>query len=401
MATRTYKILYAAGPGNVIQTYRHWSTGEDDPTQVAMTYSGQFFDLCRELPAEGYIVSSHPERNLIRDGRFTLEHLPRVLPRARHVWYHLSRIGYGLLIVWRALRFRADAAVIAEGTTHWFALYPLTLARVKVIPALHCVLWPKYGAPGKAQRLINRLDRRFFRKEAWAILSASGDIADQVVELTGGSTRPIHEFLPTYRRETFADLRQPVHDARPFRVLFAGRVERDKGVFSLLEIARRFASEGHHDIGFDLCGEGSAMAELRADAAQAAESEPGLKESFRIHGYCLRPRLREMLEQAHVVIVPTTTDFIEGFNQVVVEAVLAGRPVITSSVCPALNYVRDAVVEVPPEDTDGYAQAILALRNDSGLYREKREACSEYQSMFYDAERGWGAALRRSLRACE
>ena len=40
--------------------------------------------------------------------------------------------------------------------------------------------------------------------------------------------------------------------------------------------------------------------------------------------------MREMFRQAHVLIVPTTTDFIEGFNQVVVEGVLAGRPVITS-----------------------------------------------------------------------
>ena len=56
--------------------------------------------------------------------------------------------------------------------------------------------------------------------------------------------------------------------------------------------------------------------------------------------------MRAMYDDAHVVIVPTTSDFIEGFNKVVAEAVLAGKPVITSSVCPALEYVRDAVIEV-------------------------------------------------------
>src|SRR6185437_9977736 len=49
-----------------------------------------------------------------------------------------------------------------------------------------------------------------------------------------------------------------------------------------------------------------------------------------------------------------TTDFIEGFNKVVAEGILAGKPVITSSVCPALEYVADGIVEVPPNDTQAY-----------------------------------------------
>lgn len=397
MAAQLNRILYAA-PGNIIQTYRHWAGGADDPSQVSMTYSGQFYDLCRDLPAAGYVVSSHPVRDGLRDGSFTLEHLPRWWPRARHAAYHLARMIYGLRIVWRALWFRADVAVIAEGTTHWFVLYPLVLAGVKVIPALHCVLWPKYGGLRPVQRWINRLDRGLFSTHAFAILSASGDISAQVRELTGGVTRPIFEFLPTYRRETFQGLRQPVHGLNPFRVLFAGRIERDKGVFALLEIAQRFANAGRRDMVFDLCGEGSALAELRAAAGNAAAITPGLADSFRIHGYCQRPQMREMLENSHVIIVPTTTDFIEGFNQVVVEAVLAGRPVITSSVCPALDYVRDAVVEVQPEDTEAYASAILDLKDDRSLYRKKREACAGYQPMFYDPDNGWGAALRRALQ---
>ena len=42
MSSKPLRILYAAGPGNVLGTYRHWRGGEDDPSQVAMTYSGQF-----------------------------------------------------------------------------------------------------------------------------------------------------------------------------------------------------------------------------------------------------------------------------------------------------------------------------------------------------------------------
>ena len=62
---------------------------------------------------------------------------------------------------------------------------------------------------------------------------------------------------------------------------------------------------------------------------------------------------------SHAVIVPTTSRFEEGFNMVCAEAILAGRPVITSAVCPALAYIREAAIEVQPDNIDQYYQAIL------------------------------------------
>jgi glycosyltransferase involved in cell wall biosynthesis len=394
--TRTLRLFYAAGPGNVIGTFRHWQAGRDDPSQVSMTYSGQFLDLCRELSAEGYIVSSHPHRALICEGPFTLEHLPKPWSNARGPFYHLAALWYGMLIMARALRFGADAAVIAEGTTDWFVLSLLSRCGVKVIPALHCMLWPKHQTPGNSQHLINRINRLFFSRWAWGILSASDDINRQINLVAGGRPRPIFDFLPTYRRKTFAAVQPPRHDDKPFHVLFAGRIERDKGVFDLLEIARRFAREGHHGISFDLCGDGSVL-----DTLRAAVAREGVDPIFHLHGYCLKPQMQAMLNRSQVLIVPTTTSFIEGFNQVVVEGILAGRPVITSSVCPALDYVRDAVVEVQPNDIAGYSNAILALKSDEGLYERKREACLKYQEQFYSPQLGWIAALRKALRGIE
>jgi len=104
--------------------------------------------------------------------------------------------------------------------------------------------------------------------------------------------------------------------------------------------------------------------------------------------------MRTMYAQAHVVIVPTTSDFIEGFNQVVAEGVLSGRPVITSNVCPALDYVRDAVVEVAPDDVRGYGDAILRLCDDEALYRSRSRGCVAAQPQFYDEGRGWAAVLK-------
>lgn len=390
--TRPLRILYAAGPGDVIGTYHHWKAGRDDPAQVAVTYSSQFFDLCRQLGAAGYAISYHARKQRVVDDQLIVEHRPHLWQKGGGLGYHLGQLWYGLRLAVTARRFGADLAIVSDGT-HWFALGLMRWLGVRVVPSLHCVLWRKNNPPtGVLARLIRGLNRRFFRRRADAVLCVSNDIAEQVRPMLNGRPTPILNFLPTYRRESFGDGFGPPPAATPFRVFFAGRMERNKGVFDLLEIARRFDIEGHQDIEFDLCGEGSQLQELRR-----AASDAGLVGDFRCHGHSTRPFMREMYEKCHVVIVPTTTHFVEGFNKVVAEGVLAGRPVITSSVCPALEYVRAAVVEVPPDDLAAYGDAILRLKADPALYEAKRLACTTVRTQFYDGGLGWGARTRQAI----
>jgi glycosyltransferase involved in cell wall biosynthesis len=411
---RPLRILYAAGPGNVLSTYRHWKEGRDDPSQVSMTYSGQFYDVCRELGARAYVIASCRTPGFLRDGPLTIRHRPIAFEDGPALLYHLGQVWSGFRLLASALAFRADVAVVFNGTAHWFALGLLPLFGIRVVPSLHCVLWPLGRPPTGVRRLVQQLDARFFARRADAILSASGDITRQVVEMTRGRCRPVVEFLPTYRPGSFdfpspqplspegrGESRAPLPSGergwgegtgRPFRVFFAGRIERNKGVFDLLAIAQRFAAAGRTDIIFDLCGSGSALDELRQAAAAA-----GLTDHFHCHGYCSRAFMREAFARAHAVIVPTTSDFIEGFNQVVAEGVLSGRPVITSRVCPALDYVRDAVVEVGVDDVQGYGDAILRLCDDPEFYQARCRGCAGAQAQFYDIERSWGAALKKVL----
>jgi len=232
----------------------------------------------------------------------------------------------------------------------------------------------------------------FFRWGCAAIISVSEEITRQVGELTNSKSRPVTSFIPQYRRSSFAKIRAPHENGSPFNVLYVGRIERNKGVFDVVEIARRLQQDGRSEFHFDLCGAGAALQDLRK-AIDAA----GLSQTVRCHGHCDQTTMSEMYSRSHVVIVPTTSDFIEGFNKVVAEGVLAGRPVITSSVCPALALVRDSVVEVPPDDVSAYANAIVQLREDRELYRDKRRACAAAQEQFYEPRKGWAAVLERVL----
>ncbi|MEW6496033.1 MAG: glycosyltransferase family 4 protein [Cyanobacteriota bacterium] len=393
---KTLRVLYAAGPGDVIGTYRHWAEGNDDPSQVSITYSAQFYEVCRALDAQAYVISSNRERNLLRDGQFTIEHRPNPLGSASGIFYHLGMVWYGLRLIASAIRFRANAAVVAEGTTYWFVLSLLPLLGVSVIPSLHCLLWRQYVPQSTTEKWRLKLARNFFAKHCAATLAVSDDISKQITQLTKGEHQPILRSFPAYRREQFEQISEPPENLTPFRVLFVGRVEPEKGVFDLLEIAKRFAAQGRQDIRFDLCGDGSALKSLRRAAKEAR-----VDSFFFCHGHCNKPEMREMFGRSHVVIVPTRTSFAEGFNKVVVEGVLAGRPVVTSAACPNLSLLMPAIVEVPPNDVTAYGDALLKLCSDRKFYQQKRAACVHLQGQFYDLSRSWGSRLKAVLLAIQ
>jgi glycosyltransferase involved in cell wall biosynthesis len=393
MPTHPLRILYAAGPGDVIGTYRHWAAGRDDPAQVAVTYSSQFFDFCRENSASGFVISSHPRKEKVIAGNLRIEHRPIAFPRGPSLLYHFGKIWSGLKMVASAIGFKADVLIAADGV-HWFVLGLLPCFGIKVVPTLHCVLWPKTRPPtGMIDRFFWILHRRVFRNRVMAVLSLSSDITQQLLPILKGKPLPIIPFLPSYRPDSFGEGFGPPPEDGKFRVFFAGRIEKNKGVFDLLEICRNFSRRGLTDIEFDLCGDGSQLESLR----QAAAAD-GLADRFRLRGHTARPSMMELYEQCSAVIVPTTSEFVEGFNKVVAEGVLAGRPVITSSVCPALEYVKQAVVEVPPDQWQGYADAIEKLRSDRAFYEAKRVATRAVRAQFYDPNRGWKHAVTEAIK---
>ena len=388
------KILYAAGPGNVIQTYHYWLEGEDDPTQLAITYSGQFYSVCTELNLEGYLISSYPETQKTEDKKFRIEHRPIPFCKSKMgILYHLGQFWYGINLIISALRFQADVVIIVTGSTHLFLLFPLTKLGIRVTPLLQCVLWRKNQPISQFNRLLLRLNGYFLAKECYCAFSLSKDITNQVKEITNGKPPTIIEYLPIYRRQRFADLKTIDPNQTPFQILFAGRIEKNKGVFDLLEIAHSFLAEGQRKFVFNICGDGSQLITL-----QNLVKEKGLGSSFLCWGHCNHAQMRTMFNRSHIVVVPTTTNFVEGFNKVVVEGILSMRPVITSSVCPAINYVREGIIEVPPDDRNAYKKAILQLATDQELYKEKQQACLHLKEKFYDSSNGWGASLKGVLQ---
>ena len=79
------------------------------------------------------------------------------------------------------------------------------------------------------------------------------------------------------------------------------------------------------------------------------------------------------------------------------EAVLANRPLIASAVCPALEDLRDASIEVQPDNVDQYCDAILRLSDEPEFYSRKQRACAALHEPFYRSENSWAWKIKEAL----
>ena len=397
-AQRKLRVFYSTGgPQDVVEAYRQEHLREEGKhplvTDVSVPFSNQFFEACAKAGASAWAVSPHPRADRLEDGAFLMEHrpMPKSLQKGGLAW-HLGAIRYQLGLIWSAIRFRAHLAFLGD-TGHLWLFSVLRLFGIRIVPILHCTFWPSgFRQTNRVRRIIQWLNGWFWRHHVFASIVVSDECGRQIREIAGKVPGPILVAMPLFRRELFTGIRAPPAQRRPFTVMFAGRVERYKGVFDLLDVAAILESREPGRFVFEVCGSGSALDELRK-----AVAERGQTPLIRLMGRLDREQMAQAYERSHVVITPTTSSFEEGFCQVAAEAILAGRPLVASRVCPAVDHLGGALVEVGPSDIEGYAEAIRLLGDDSALYEEKRAVCSLASEPFYDWNEGLGGMVLRIL----
>jgi glycosyltransferase involved in cell wall biosynthesis len=356
------------------------------------SYLKEFCGVIESMDATGVVLTySANDDSMDRIGRFSVFNLKRI--GRSGLGYHIEsarRIVRSLAILRKE---RVGTLVLTEGADYWFLMVMARAWGVRIVPALHCRLWSPFEPQKPAHAVLRWLNRHlFFRWQKDPVLIASDDIGRQA-RAQCGSGPEIMVFLPTYRREDFAMIEDASERRNEtFVILSAGRIEENKGVFDMIEAARILIDRR---LSFQLhfCGEGTALEALRKRV-----KEDGLEDHVFVHGFCGRERLIAMFNKSHAVVVPTRTSFEEGFAMICAEAILAGRPLVTSRVCPAIEYVRPATVEVEPNDVEGYAAAFIRLIEDPDFYARKQHATKALQDQFYDPGKGYGAALAKALR---
>lgn len=386
------KVYYAAGPGDVLGTFEYWLKGKDDPSQYSVTYSSQFFDFISQESGEALVVSTNRKCGRLSEHGITVINRPNGAEYATGKFkYWRGQIVKGMRMLCDLVSYRPQYAIISEGTAPWLFVVPARLLGITIVPALHCVLWPLLKRP---DGLLQKLDWFAYRLAIQHSLCASNEIIEQVRELAGAAAS-CQLFYPSYRAEQFEKYAESDWSSKPTRLLYLGRIERDKGVFDLLEAFLCVEKQSPGVFTLELCGSGSALEMLR-DTAE----KQGLGGSITFHGHCQRPELERCIAAAHVIVVPTTSDFVEGFNQVVAEGVLSRRRVIATSVCPAARIFGEAVTVIDPDDPQGLANAILTLAASMKSPPRANEAKGTGESAkLLTSEMSFHAALAKAIGA--
>jgi glycogen synthase len=384
----SFRFFFAAGPGDIIQAHRNWRAGVDDQSQMSITFSSEFEQFCEEKSASAYLISSASPSQIFKDGKFMFENRPR--KAVSGIKFHAYHILYGLGLLRSAIAFKATHAFLQSGSTHYFVMAAFRLAGIKVVPIMHNTLWPSGYPPIRLiSRLILFFDALFFRWFASGTIAVSPECARQVQKISSGRHGPLRTFTIQFNPNLFRPEAAPAMEGATFKLLFAGRIEVNKGVFDLLKIMELIDQRMPGCVTLDVCGDGPELQRLKEE-----HQRMHLERCISIHGWTSPNDLRRMLIASHASIVPTRSGFAEGMAMTAIEPVLLGRPVITNPVVPALEILRSACLEARTDDPASYADVILSLVSDPQKYLQLHAACYSLRQQFFDSARSSHAALR-------
>ncbi|MFU8776369.1 MAG: glycosyltransferase [Roseovarius sp.] len=153
----------------------------------------------------------------------------------------------------------------------------------------------------------------------------------------------------------------------PAHLLFVGRLAAVKGVPMLFD-ALRDLSKDHPALHLTLVGDGPERAALERRAR-----EMGLTSRITFAGYKSQAEVAELLRAATALVLPS---FAEGVPVVLMEAMAARVPVVTTRIAGVPELVEDGVsgLLVPPGDGHALQVAIARLLYDAHLCRDMGEA---------------------------
>jgi len=188
-----------------------------------------------------------------------------------------------------------------------------------------------------------------------AFIAPSVFLRDKFIEFGWPPDKFVH--MPNFNNMPLAS-HVEMPDGR--RVLFAGQLERTKGVLTLLE-----ALEHSPDVRLDIAGDGQLRGEVEAKAADLRLNGA----EVHTHGRVSKDVLGGLIDAARVVVVPS--QLYENSPYSVIEAFAHARPVVASRIGGIPELVVDGVngITTTPGAANEFAVAIDRLLDDPELWR--------------------------------
>lgn len=176
------------------------------------------------------------------------------------------------------------------------------------------------------------------------------------------------------------------------RLLNVGYLYRQKGLKVLLEAVALLVGSGH-DPSLTLVGDGPERPGLERLAHRLR-----IRERVNFVGHVPQDSLAPFYRECDIFVLPTRY---EGLGRVLVEAALAGVPIVTTSIGPTSEAVLPgkSALMVPPNDSKALAAAIGALLDQPRLAQAMGERGRQFARQQFDYEKMMDAVVALWRRA--
>jgi len=146
-------------------------------------------------------------------------------------------------------------------------------------------------------------------------------------------------------------------------ILFAGRIDRQKGLFDLVECAEYICKE-RADISFIIAGKGRDLKKLKDKTKKA-----GLQDRFIFLGQVNKNTLLDLYQKTSIFILPS---YHEGLPGALLEAMSCGLPIIATDVRGNKDLInnRENGIIIPTRSPKKMAEAINILIEDENLRKK-------------------------------
>ncbi len=303
------------------------------------------------------------------------------VPWMRQGWAPLS-----VAPLWAAA---AGADLIHAHLGEDLAVLPLARAAarrrgVPLVATVHLSLQHTFSGGGPRDRALQRLGGRVERSglaAADAVIALTPRLAELLVD-GGVAAERVHVIPSGVEPRLFRAAEDPLGAARPGpRVVYVGRLARQKGVATLVRAAAELRTPG---LRVDIVGDGPLRGELEALARRL-----GVTDRVHFHGFVAHDHVPGVLGGADVVVLPSVY---EELGSVLLEALQAGAPIVASDVGGIPFAVGDAALLVPPSQPAPLAAAIDRVLQEDGLAL-RLSALARERAVRFD----WGALGREVL----
>ncbi len=177
------------------------------------------------------------------------------------------------------------------------------------------------------------------------------------------------------------------------RALFAGWLDREKGIAELLEACRELAAQQRFTL--YLAGEGN-----MSQAAREFVARHRLEEVIRFCGWLGEEQMREQYAEADVFVLPSWS---EGLPNAMIEAMAAGLAIIVTPVGNIPGVVEDgtSALLVPPRDPVALRRALDRLLADGELRGSLGNAAHRRAAVQFGVEPAVDRIIAAARRAAQ